>query len=118
MTVHDFYTAAGGDYADALDRLKSDAAIARFLKMLPRDGSMPRLRDAMAARDAAGAFRAVHTLKGVSLNLSLTSLATVCSDMTEALRSRAEMPDTAEALFQAVEREYGRVRAALEQLEN
>ena len=36
--------------------------------------------------DAKTAFRAVHTLKGVALNLGLTALAGVCSEMTEALR--------------------------------
>ena len=39
------------------------------------------------AGDATTAFRAVHTLKGVALNLGLGSLAHASSQMTEALRA-------------------------------
>ena len=41
------------------------------------------------AGDTTTAFRAVHTLKGVALNLGLGSLAHASSQMTEALRARA-----------------------------
>lgn len=41
------------------------------------------------AGDATTAFRAVHTLKGVALNLGLGSLAHASSQMTEAQRARA-----------------------------
>ena len=39
------------------------------------------------AGDTTTAFRAVHTLKGVVLNLGLGSLARASSQMTEALRA-------------------------------
>ena len=55
--------------------------------MFPGDDSMQNLTNAMNAGDTTTAFRAVHTLKGVALNLGLGSLAHASSQMTEALRA-------------------------------
>ena len=83
---------------------------------LPQDGSMELLVRSVDAADAQTAFRAVHTLKGVALNLGLTALAGVCSEMTEALRGSDTLPVSAPALFEAVQREYDKVTGALVQL--
>ena len=117
MTVKEFYFTVGGDYEDAVSRLQSDMLIARFLRMLPNDNSMAALGAALEAGDAAAAFRAVHTLKGVSLNLSLTALANACAAMTEALRGTDTLPEYTGALYDAVEREYSRVLRAMTQLD-
>lgn len=92
MTIREFYTLVGGSYDDMSERFPSDALILRFLTMLPQDGSMELLARSVDAADAKTAFRAVHTLKGVALNLGLT------------------------ALFEAVQREYDKVTGALVQL--
>lgn len=72
MTIREFYTLVGGSYDDMSERFPSDALILRFLTMLPQDGSMELLARSVDAADAKTAFRAVHTLKGVALNLGLT----------------------------------------------
>lgn len=113
MTIREFYTLVGGSYDDMSERFPSDALILRFLTMLPQDGSMELL---VRTADAKTAFRAVHTLKGVALNLGLTALAGVCSEMTEALRGSDTLPASAPALFEAVQREYDKVTGALVQL--
>lgn len=110
MTIREFYTLVGGSYDDMSERFPSDALILRFLTMLPQDGSMELLARSVDAADAKTAFRAVHTLKGVALNLGLTALAGVCSEMTDTL------PASAPALFEAVQREYDKVTGALVQL--
>ena len=110
MTIREFYTLVGGSYDDMSERFPSDALILRFLTMLPQDGSMELLARSKTA------FRAVHTLKGVALNLGLTALAGVCSEMTEALRGSDTLPASAPALFEAVQREYDKVTGALVQL--
>lgn len=51
-----------------------------------------------------------------ALNLGLTALAGVCSEMTEALRGSDTLPASAPALFEAVQREYDKVTGALVQL--
>ena len=85
MTIREFYTLVGGSYDDMSERFPSDALILRFLTMLPQDGSMELLARSVDTADAKTAFRAVPTLKDVALNLGLTALAGVCSEMTEAL---------------------------------
>ena len=116
MTLTEFYAAVGGSYEDASARLQNDAFIGRFLRMLPRDDNMARLTAAVDSGSAEEAFRAVHTLKGIALNLSLVRLAEACTAMTEALRGSDTLPTDPE-LYAAVRREYGKVRDALEQLE-
>ena len=108
MKLNEFYSTVGGDYTEAKARFQSDERIARFLKMFPGDDSMQNL--------SAAAFRAVHTLKGVALNLGFGALAAVSSEMTEALRGSDTLPTDPE-LYAAVRRECGKVRDALEQLE-
>ena len=110
MTIREFYTLVGGSYDDMSERFPSDALILRFLTMLPQDGSMELLARSVDAADAKTAFRAV------ALNLGLTALAGVCSEMTEALRGSDTLPASAPALFEAVQREYDKVTGALVQL--
>ena len=115
MTLTEFYAAVGGSYEDASARLQNDAFIGR--RMLPRDDNMARLTAAVDSGSAEEAFRAVHTLKGIALNLSLVRLAEACTAMTEALRGSAVMPDNVRALHDAVARAYALVTETLSQLE-
>ena len=117
MTIHEFYHTVGGDYADVFSRFQNDTLTAKFLRMIPRDESINLLENAVAANDATSAFRAVHTLKGVALNLGLSRLASACSDMAEALRGSDTLPASAAELGSAVRAEYDAVRSALEQLD-
>ena len=98
MTTAEFYDYVGGDYDDVKYRFMKD-----------------ELTAAVAAGNSEGAFRAVHTLKGVALNLGLSSLANACSAMTEAIRGRSEM--CSPELYEAVRAEYARVRDGLDRLD-
>lgn len=115
MTLREFYNYVGGDYDDMISRFGDDAHISRFLHMLPRDDSMTNLTAAVEGGNAQEAFRAVHTLKGISLNLGLSSLANACSVMTEALRGRDVLPER--ALYEHICKEYATVREALDQID-
>ena len=111
MKLNEFYMAVDGNYEDAMERLQNEMFVGKFLRMLPRDGSM------MADGRANDAFRAAHTLKGIALNLSLTKLAAACSQLTEALRGADTIPQQARELLIPVRQEYARIRAALEELD-
>lgn len=89
MKLDEFFRCVGGDYGEAKARFQNDERIVRFLNMFPGDDSMQNLTNAMNTGDTTTAFRAVHTLKGVALNLGLGSLAHASSQMTEALHARA-----------------------------
>ena len=55
--------------------------------MFPADKSLSELNKAINDGDYKAAFIAAHTLKGVSLNLGLTPISEISSDITEILRS-------------------------------
>lgn len=116
MTLNEFYTTVGGNYEDVIARLHSEAFTEKFLQMIPQDNSLPLLKEAAAAGDVPTAFRAVHTLKGIALNLGLTGLAAACGAMTEALRSRDTLPEQTDVLLRAVDREYQKVCDTLARL--
>lgn len=86
MDVRELYAQIGGDYEEALGRLRSEALIGKFVVKFPGDASCSDLVAAWAAHDEAAAFDAAHKAKGVCGNLSLTSLARLASEVTEALR--------------------------------
>ena len=108
MKLNEFYVAVDGNYEDAMERLQNEMFVGKFLRMLEK---------AMADGRTNDAYRAVHTLKGIALNLSLTKLAAACSPLTEALRGADTIPQQARELLIPVRQEYARIRAALEELD-
>ena len=57
MKLNEFYMAVDGNYEDAMERLRNEMFVGKFLRMLPRDGSMMLLEKAMADGRANDAFR-------------------------------------------------------------
>lgn len=112
MDLKACYEAMGGDYADAMGRLRNERIIRKFLFKFLDDGSYALLQSSIAAGDAAEAFRAAHTLKGVCQNLSFNRLYASASQLTEALRSG--WSDGAPALARQVEEDYRRTVGAIE----
>ena len=86
MTLQELYEAIGGSYEEAIGRLQSDALVGRFIVKLLEDNSCSRLISCWKNGDEAAAFEAAHTAKGVCANLSVSGLAALASEITEALR--------------------------------
>jgi len=95
----------GGDYQEMKSRLPKESLIRRLLLMLPKDQNFDLLRRSLEAENYADAFRAAHSLKGVSLNLGLKQLAASVSTLTEILRSGAPAQDP-KPLFAQVAKDY------------
>lgn len=107
MTIQECYQTIGGNYEQLASRLPSAALIKKFIAKFPADGSYAELCAAMAKQDPEEAFRAVHTLKGVSANLSFDKLFDSLSQLTEVLRGQTgTMPAGAAALFAQVQENY------------
>ena len=87
VNLRECYAAAAADYDDVMRRFMSENRVDRFLTMFLRDGSFELLCSAMDAGDYQDAFRAVHTIKGISMNLSLNALRDACIELTENLRA-------------------------------
>ena len=66
MTIKECYEQIGADYEDVRSRLRSDLLIRKFFLKFPDDKSFGQLKEALKSGDREGAFRGVHTLKGVA----------------------------------------------------
>ena len=104
MTLEEMYLKLGGDYGDVRLRIPSEALIRRFAVKFLSDTTFADLVEAVEAQDWEKAFRAAHTMKGVALTLGFGTLCRTASDLTEALRSREPLKDT--ALLEAVKTAY------------
>lgn len=113
MTLSECYNLAGGDYEEVVERIGNEILVERFLLKFLHDPSYVQLTAALEENDVQSAFRAVHTLKGVCLNLGLTDLFQVSSALTEKLRGM-DMSGY-EPYFAKVQKEYQRVSDTLQQ---
>lgn len=114
MTLAQLYVTVGGSLDEVAQRIPGKLVL-KFVKMYAADGSFAELTTALAAEDWHTAFRAAHTLKGVSQNLGFTDLFTASRALTEALRG--DKPLTDPALYTAVQVQHQKVMDALSQLE-
>ncbi len=101
MTLQEFYEQVGGNAQKTLTRLPSEAMVRKFILKYPGDPSYQQLADALKAKDWTLAFRAAHTLKGVSQNLGFDQMYVSSQVITEALRG--EKPLTDWSLWDAVQ---------------
>ena len=105
MSVQEFYESIGVNYTDVLRRLGSEKFIEKYLKKMLDDGNYDILRQAVEKGDFPEAFRASHTLKGICLNLGLSTLSESSSMLTEELRDDPDGKKVRE-LFAKVEDDY------------
>ena len=104
MTLEECYAAMGGDYADAIGRLRSERMVQKFVLKLPKDESFSLLCRSWDAKDYKEAFRASHTIKGICQNLSITRLGSSAAQLTDALRGG--WTPASDALLEEVKRDY------------
>lgn len=86
MTVKEFYEKHNSDYAGVLGRLMTEARVLKYLRKIDEQGDFASCVTAVNTSDWETAFRASHSLKGICLNLGLTSLFTPASEFCENLR--------------------------------
>lgn len=113
MTMEECYSRLGGNYGEMTGRLPSLKLIEKFIGKFLEDGSYQALCDALNTKDREAAFRAAHTLKGVSANLSFTRLKESASQLTELLRPEGSIPPEAAALMERVTEDYQLTVAAI-----
>lgn len=107
MTIQECYQQLDGDFAQVEKRLSSASLVQKFIAKFLDDGSFSELCLAMKEGQREKAFRAAHTLKGVSASLSLSRLLSSASQLAELLRAEAEtIPAGADLLFEEVKQDY------------
>lgn len=115
MDLRACYQQMGGDYDAVMARLRQEERVSKFLRMFLADENFQSLTGAMDSQDWPTAFRAAHSLKGVALNLGMTTLAASASALTECLRSGTPTQEPG-PLYQAVEADYRCAVAAIHAL--
>lgn len=115
MTLQECYTALGGDYEEAMGRLRSERLVQKFVLKFLGDGSYDLLCGAFESGNWEDAFRAAHTIKGVCQNLSFTQLGVSSSALCESLRG-GHSPE-ADDLIRKVKEDYQRAVQAIRAFE-
>ena len=116
MTVAECYDKFGGDYEGTIDRLATESPVRKYLVRFLDDPCYGELVDHFSKHEDKEAFQAVHTMKGLCLNLGLTRLTTSSSALTEALRN-GRKPE-ADQLLEYVTRDYDEICDAIRGLED
>lgn len=111
MTLQECYAAMGGNYDDAIGRLRSERLVQKFVLKFLSDGSYELLCRSLEEKNYEEAFRAAHTIKGVCQNLDFTRLYRSSSQLSEALRNG--FTPEAPALAEQVKEDYARTTAAI-----
>lgn len=95
VQVHEFYQAIGVDFDEVRAFFRKEDRLKRYLVQTMDDPAFPSLDEAMKNAAYDEAFRAAHTIKGMSLNLMIKPMTDVTVDLVETLRGGE--PDPAEA---------------------
>ncbi len=111
-----FYHSVGADADEVISRLGgSEDLVKRFVKKFLDDTCFADLTSSLDKNDTQAAFRAVHTLKGVAVNLGMQSLFVKASEVTELLRA-GKLEEGKKAL-PSLDEEYHRVMGLIKELD-
>ena len=114
-TLSEFYEEIGGDIMNVLERLEDIETVEMFVLEFPSDPSYSMLLKSLQENDLKSAFRAAHTLKGISYTLGFQSLGDCAAKLCEKLR---EVMLPSATVMQQLEKEYNRVLTAIKKLKN
>ena len=107
MTIQECYQKLGGEFAQVEKRLPSVGLVRKFIVKFLDDDSYSNLCLAMQNGQREEAFRAAHTLKGVSANLGFSRLLASAGALAELLRAETEtIPGRTADLLEEVKQDY------------
>ena len=86
MTLKECYEQFGGDYEGVIGNLGKEERVDKYTKMFAGGNDYQLIVDALDSGNKEDAFRNVHNLKGVALNLGFTPLHKASDVLCEALR--------------------------------
>lgn len=112
MTLEQCYAQMNADYEDTIRRIPNKKLIQKILLKFPKDESYRDLCSAMEEKRMRDAFTAVHTMKGICLNLGLRKLSRAAVNLTEALRN--DPTEKVPELFTELKSVYGDTMSVIE----
>ena len=115
QALSEFYEEIGADIMNVLERLEDMETVEMFVLEFPSDPSYSMLLNSLQANDLKSAFRAAHTLKGISYTLGFQSLGDCVAKLCDKLREGL-LPSA--TVLQLLETEYNRVLTSIKRLKN
>lgn len=115
MEAREVYLELGEDYNEVLGRLVTDERITKYLKRFAEGGSIADIHGLLADENYEEAFRLVHTAKGMAMNMGLSKLTSVTSDLCEELRG-GKPNKPIDDMIVIVEEEFAKTKAVIDQL--
>lgn len=115
VAMSKFYAAVGGDLSDVLERLEDLDIVKFYLPGFENDPSYTVLMQSLKDGDRQRAFRAAHTLKGLSYNFGLDRLGNCAAALCRAMR---EGQSPSPELLRQLTEEYECVIDAIHELIN
>ncbi len=110
MSLETCYATIGGDLEGVRGRLLTDERIMKFVGIFTQDTSFQTLVESLESGAMDEAFRAAHTIKGISRDLGFTPLFEASSKLSDALRPDGDglpaAPDEVPELMQRTEQAY------------
>ena len=82
MTIQELYDQIGGNYDHAVQIMRMDKMISKYLLKLTNSGVCEACREAVESFDSTKLFESAHAMKGVCGNLGLDDLAAAVGEIT------------------------------------
>lgn len=120
MTIAELYEMIDGNYEHAVQIMKKDKMINKYLLKLSNSGVYEQLMAAGESMDPTALFESAHAMKGVCGNLGLDNLSNMASEITEEFRpgsTRSLSDEEVKAKLAAVDELYQKTADGIRQYE-
>ena len=121
MTLEELYELIGGNYEHAVQIMRSEKLIDRYVKKFENSSVGDGLRAAGEQMDAQALFESAHAMKGVCANLGFDDLAEASSEIAEEFRpgnARSFSDDEVKAKLQHIDEMYLRAIDGIKKYQN
>ena len=121
MTLQELYTLVDGNYNHAVQIMRMEKLIDRYVRKFPAGGLNTALMAAGESMNPTQLFESAHAMKGVCANLGLDVLASAADEITEEFRpgnSRSMSDEEVKAKLQKARERYGEIIEQISRYEN
>ena len=118
MTIQEVYEKIGGNYDHAVQIMRMDKMISKYLLKLTDSDVCDKLKEAAGSMDPGALFESAHAMKGVCANLGLDDLAAAVSEVTEEYRpgaGRKLSDDEVKAKLDEIFSKFEKTKAGIEE---
>ena len=118
MTIQELYDQIGGNYDHAVQIMRMDKMISKYLLKLTDSDVCDKLKEAAGSMDPGALFESAHAMKGVCANLGLDDLAAAVSEVTEEYRpgaGRKLSDDEVKAKLDEIFSKFEKTKAGIEE---